>query len=238
MLRSMRECFGYAIRATDGDLGRVVDFYFDDQAWRVRYLAADTGAWMPERQVLISPAAFAGKPNWESRAFPVALTRQMVWESPPIDSGRPVSRQQEESLARYFQWPMYWRGALPAEDAARITASGEPRGDPHLRGFKEVTKYHIQTLEDEVGRAEDFIFDDETWMISYLVVDTRNWFPGKKVLVAPQWVDGVDWAQSRIFTDLESDILRNSPQYDPGRPVNREFEERLYESLGRPKYWS
>ena len=67
-------------------------------------------------------------------------------------------------------------------------AEREEANDVHLRSANKVTGYRIGATDGDIGHVEDFIIDDETWEIRYMVVDTQNWWPGKKVLVAPQWI--------------------------------------------------
>jgi hypothetical protein len=101
---SVDHLVGYTILATDGRLGGVAEFYFDDAAWVIRYLVVDTGGWHAARKVLISPAALA-RPDHASRTFPVTLTREQVRHSPGIDTDKPVSRQHEAALRRYYTCP-------------------------------------------------------------------------------------------------------------------------------------
>jgi hypothetical protein len=109
MLRSMSDLEDYTIRATDGSVGLVKDFYFDDQTWVIRYLAIDTGNWLYSRSVLISPIAI-GKPNWAERALPVSITREQVKGSPHIAAGQPISRQFEKQYLGYYRFSYYWDG--------------------------------------------------------------------------------------------------------------------------------
>ena len=109
MLNNIKELYGSRLAALDGDLGHVKDFYFDDKAWVVRYLVADTGAWLAERLVLISPHAF-GRFNQGGKVMQINLTRAQVEKSPPIEAHRPVSRQYEIAYYRYYGWPAYWSG--------------------------------------------------------------------------------------------------------------------------------
>jgi hypothetical protein len=240
MLRSIESLVGYTLRARDGEIGQVHDFYFDDQTWIVRYLVADTGNWLVGRRVLISPFALR-QPDWAGQAFPVNLTKEQVKASPPIDTDKPVSRQMEEELHLHYGWPPYWgaaEGLVAAQMMAQATEQAAGReGDPHLRSVREVSGYRIQARDGEIGHVEDFIAKDETWTIRYMVVDTRNWLPGKKVLVAPTWIDEVDWARESVHVGLLRETIQNSPEYDPSLPVNREYEVRLYDYYGRPKYW-
>jgi uncharacterized protein YrrD len=260
MLRSIDDLHGMTIHATDGDIGTVDQFLFDDEAWTVRYLVVDTGGWLTGRLVLISPIAIGGI-DWEGQKLDVALTREQVERSPDIATDEPVSRQKEREYFRYYGYPLYWGGAglwgagmypgvlgypttvpyvPPATAAAAqetIPPAEEEHGDPHLRSTQEVAGYSIQATDDEIGHVEDFIIDDETWAIRYMVVDTRNWWPGKKVLVAPQWITEVSWAESKVYVDLPRETIKNGPEYDPSTLINREYEARLYDYYGRPAYW-
>lgn len=249
MLRSVKEVFGYVLDARDGEIGRCKDFLFDDRAWTIRYMVADTGRWLPGRKVLVSPIAL-GEPEWRSRLFPVRLTKRQIEGAPSLEEDAPVSRQYEIRWTRYYGWPYYWTGSAlwgtsPYPNALRLqqelTEAAENKsledGDPHLRSAKEVTGYNLQATDREIGHVEDFILDDETWTLRYMVVDTRNWLPGRKVLLAILWIDSVDWAGQKVSVDLDSDRIRNSPKFDPSEPVNREYEVQLYDFYGRPAYW-
>ena len=214
MQKSTKELKGYAIDATDGDIGKVDDFYFDDKSWTIRYLVVDTGNWLLGRKVLLSPIA-VGKADFSSGRFNVTLTKKQVEESPSIDTDKPVSRQHEAYYHDYYGFPYYWNGPYlwgpmyypgrPGADQKRIEerrAEREEAGDLHLRSAAHVTGYHIEATDGEIGHVEDFIIDDETWEIRYIVVDTRNWLPGKKVLIAPRWIDRVSWNDSKVYVSL------------------------------------
>jgi hypothetical protein len=245
MLRSVKDLHGYVVHATDGDIGRVRALLFDDQTWAIRYVVCDLGIWLPGRSVLLAPIAF-GQPHHETRMFPVPLTKEQVKNSPDIDTDKPVSRQQELALYRYYEWPVYW-GAVeavgstpvpippPAMEVAEVLEG--QRGDPHLQSTQEVIGYYIRASDGDIGHVEDFIVDNAAWTMRYIVIDTRNWWPGKKVLVAPQWITAVNWGESQVQVDLRREDIKNSPEFDSAAPVNREYEERLYDFYGRPKYW-
>jgi len=176
------------------------------------------------------------------------LSRQQIENSPGIDADKTVSRQHETELHRYYGWPAYWAVYPPPGEAAQIPnvptvepgegeEDKESEGDPHLRSVREVTGYHIQATDGEIGHVEDFVFDDESWSIRYTVVDTRNWLPGRKVLVAPAWVKSIRWDERKVHVDMSRGSIEKGPEYDPSEPVNREYEARLYDYYGRPKYW-
>ncbi len=214
MLRSTNDLQGYAIRATDGDIGHVEDFYFDDQAWVIRYLIVRTGSWLSNRNVLISPIAI-GNPVGTQKVLPISITKEQVKKSPEIDTDKPVSRQHEIQYLGYYGYPYYWGGVglwgggiypammvpgyenTPAERKAEQTqAEGERErteallhrdDDSHLRDCKAVMTYHIQATDGDIGHVEGLLVDDQTWAIRYLIVNTSNWWMGHQVLIAPQW---------------------------------------------------
>lgn len=245
MLRCVKDLYGYTLHATDGDVGLVHEFLFDDETWVIRYLVCGTGIWLPGRRVLISPVAL-GRPHYETRMFPVMLTKEQVRNSPDIDTDKPVSRQHEVALHAYYGWPIYWSKvapagvdtvALPPPAMAVVDAVEGQEGDPHLQSTQEVIGYYIRARDGDIGHVDDFIVDDETWTIRYMIVDTRNWFPGKKVLVSPQWITEVSWGEAKVYVDMTGADIKKGPEFDSTAPVNREYEERLYDFYGRPKYW-
>ena len=244
MLRSMKGLLDYGLQARDGKIGAVDDFLFDDGSWKVRYLVAQTGGWLRGQLVLISPAALK-PPEWQSHLFPVDLTRDEIEQSPSILSDAPVARQKELELARHYNWPVYWAiDGLGGFGATPVIAPVEPppaspkqQGNPHLRSLREVRGYRIQARDGEIGHLDDLIVDDDEWSVRYLIVDTRNWLPGRKVLVAPGWIDEVSWEDARVIVSHSRSEVENSPSYDPSTPVNRQYEEVLHDYYGRPRYW-
>ena len=208
---------------------------------------------MSGRKVLVSPIALRDV-DWDGRRINVALSKTQVEQSPPIDAEEPVSRQQEVEYYGYYGYPFYWAGPylwgayqypVPPTDA-RSSLEQEERpaswsertdGDPHLRNSGNVIGYHIAAKDGDIGHVEDFLVDDTTWAIRYMVVDTSNWWFGKKVLVSPGWVAGVDWNDSKLHVDMTREQIKNAPEYDPSELPRREYEVRLYDYYGRPGYW-
>jgi hypothetical protein len=247
MLRSADEMMGYILEAKDDEIGRCRDFLFDDQYWTVRYMVADTHKWLPGRKVLISPISL-GQPDWVSRRFPVDLTREEVKNSPSIAKDAPVSRQYEIEYFKHYGWSYYWEGkdilgtnSMPGTPPATVTSPSAIQDmDPKstfLRSVKEVTGYHIQAENGEIGHVEDFILEENEWVIRYLILDTRNWLPGRKVLVSPGWIESIRWDENSVYVNLTRNAIKKGPEFDPFEPINREYEVRLYDYYGRPKYW-
>jgi hypothetical protein len=243
MLRSLDELRGYTIVGTDGDCGDAKDFLFDDVHWIVRYVVVDTGKWLPGRKVLISPFAVQDT-DWAKRKISVSLSREQIEKSPGLDVDEPVSRQKEQELIDYYGWKPYWApggvvgGApVPPVPSREAVAQSETEGNLCLRSAHEVNGYHIHARDGEIGHVADFIADIPSWQIRYMVVDTRNWLPGRKVLVSPLWTDNVKWADREVQVDMTQEEIKNSPKFAAGAPVNREYETRLYDYYGRPAYW-
>jgi uncharacterized protein YrrD len=259
MLNSVLHINGSKLIAKDGEIGHVKEVYFDDDNWTIRYLVVDTGTWLAGREVLISPYAVVQpllQHQGSDKQIAVTLTQQQISDSPTTETHLPVSRRHESEMSRYYAFPAYWEGgelwamsALPlvpaplptgveTEAAARAREADVPAEDVHLRSSRNVTGYDLQATDDSIGHVSDFIFDDESWSIRYLVVDTRNWWPGgKKVLVATQWIDRIDWADMTVFTTLTREEVKASPVYDESTIINRDYEERLHASYSRADYW-
>jgi hypothetical protein len=258
MLRSIESLYGCPVAARDGEIGRVEQAYVDDEAWGVRYLVVETGSWFNKRQVLISPYSIKHS-DPGSGAVHVDLTQQQVKDSPNIDMDKPVSRQHETEYLGYYGYPRYWGGAYlwgvgayPAfgsampvpgvASEARAQCDREvdnPPAENHLRSTKAVKGYHIETTDGGIGHVSGFIFDDVAWVIRYLIVDTRNWWPGgKEVLLATQWIDHVDWIRATVSTSLTRDAIKNCPPYDASVPLGRNHEAALHEHYRKDGYWS
>ena len=241
MLRSTQQLYGYKIQATDAEVGQIEDFFFDDAFWIVRYLVVDTGDWLSDRRVLISPRSL-GKPNWLAGILPVDLTEEQIETSPPTDWNEPVSQQHEYDLHTHYGWD-YYRLSLqsPVELEEMDVDEADPlpadTDGPHLRSSKAVTDYNIQATDGQVGRVVNLLLDDETWVLRYLVVDTHEWLPSKHVLVSTEWVDEVDWTHATFHLDVTKEMVKGSPEYDPTAPITREYEANLYDYYARPKYW-
>lgn len=253
MLRSLIDLTGYTIRARDGDIGSVGDFLFDDERWVVRYLVADTGSIFTRRHALISPISF-GEADWPSRRFHLSLTKDEVKNSPEIDHDRPVSRQRERELHGYYGYSHYWGypglwglagypGMLAVMPPASPLVQEPPQmshqesDDAHLRSANEVHNYDIAGVDDSIGHVEDFVVDDASWALRFIVVDTSKWWFGKKVLIAPEWATRVSWDSKTMHLDMTRQQIENSPTWDPKQPINRAYEARLYDYYGRPAYY-
>ena len=117
------------------------------------------------------------------------------------------------------------------------TGSTESRRIRICAAPKAVTGYNIEATDGEIGHVDGFVVDDEAWAIRYIEVATRNWWPGKKVLVSPAWIERVSWADSKVYVGLSREAIKSAPEYVESMPITREYENRLYAHYGRPPYW-
>jgi hypothetical protein len=245
MIDKAKTLKGYKLNSLDGEIGKVNEFYFDDRHWAIRYLVADTGNWLTDRQVLISPYALSAV-NKEKQHINVDLTKKQIEDSPPLSSDKPVSRQFEEAYYGHFGYPMYWYGPsmwgyypniVRDREKWQESTKGKKAWDPHLRSTHAVSGHHIQAADGEIGHVDDFIIDDEIWAIRYIVIDTRNWWPGKKILVSPQWIERVSWDEAKVFVNLSRETIKQSPEYKEASLLTRDYETSLHRHYNRQGYW-
>ena len=228
MLQSIKQWYGAKLGASDGDIGRVKDFYFDDRNWAVRYVVADTGSWLSDRKVLISPHALAGL-DQATRILPVSLTRKQIEDCPPIESHKPVSRQYEEEYYRYYGWPYYWQGdglwgmsgfpllelppnPIPSGSANIIRLQPEP-ADAHLRSAQAVNGYHLQASDGIIGHVTDFMMDAQSWAIRQLVIKTGHRFNGTEVQIPTFKVDRISYPDSTVFANMTMEAVHQNPAH-------------------------
>jgi hypothetical protein len=234
MAYTARQLCGLDVRARDGDGGTVHDLYFDDEDWSVCFVVVSVGRWPFDRRVLVSPPGLR-VPDEEDEVLPVALSRAQLSECPEAHAHRTVAALRREERSAYQEWlPVWpWRvpfGARPMPPLALLHMGDEggegegggtspgmsrDRGDAHLRSMSEVIGYHIQAKDGEVGHVEDFLLCDKDWVIKYVLVDTRNWWGGRKVVVEPQWIEEFKCGESKVYLKLARGGVEGIPQYDP-----------------------
>ncbi len=251
MQHSVKSFTGFSLEATDGEIGKVKELYFDDHSWTVRYLVVETGSWLSGRKVLISPASLL-MPKWDEETFPVNLTRKQIENSPAVDTDRPVSRQEELKLYQHYSWPDYWNSGMyngamgmwgmpmpPVSDmeeqvknSLNVPAESMDE-DTHLRSTKELNGYSIDAADGKIGDVDDFLIDYRNWEISFLVVDTGNWLPGRKVLLSPAWINKISWKTSFVEVALTIEAVKNSPEFDRDQPVSDSYRDMLFTYYGK-----
>lgn len=244
---------GYTIAARDGDIGTVADFLFDDRSWQCRWLVVETGNWLAGRKVLLHPSVL-GHVDHDLRFIPVDLTKQTVQDSPPLEAHQPVSRQFELTQYDYYGWDPYWGSGLYGYSGASVFA-GPPRyfggveltaasdinldptdADPNLRSMVEISSYAIHASDGDIGHVENMLIDDATWGVRYLIVDRSNWWFGKRVLMSPYAITGINYDTATIAVNVTRAAVKESPVWDPIDLVNQDIQHRLHTYYGWPGY--
>lgn len=255
MLNSAKVLKNYCLNSLDGKIGRVKDFYFDDQYWQIQYLVVNTGTWLKSRKVLISTHSIVSV-NQEEEMIIINLSKEQIENSPSLDTEKPVSVQYQEKLNAHYCYPMYWGnlqsvgigisaggGFTPSavfdsqNDETKEPDEKEEVWDPNLRSINYVSGYSIHSEDKAIGHIDDFIIDDETWDIRYLVDNTHSWLPGKKFLLSSEWIHKVSWHESLVLTLLSPDKIEQSPEYDEEMTINRDYEVKLFEYYDKKGYW-
>jgi uncharacterized protein YrrD len=248
MLHHLASLHGYHLAATDGEIGKVRDVYFDDHTWTVRYLIVGAGSWLTGRDVLIAPRSL-GAVDPENRTIAVQLTQEQVRNSPPIETAQPISRHYEMQFHQYYGWDPYWMNAagvpglwapfppavMPIDPPPQEV--DESKRDPHLRSVEEVTGYGIHAQDGEIGHVTDFIADDTAWRIRYMAVKTGILMFGRTVLLSPEWIERISFDRKEVFVNVPQQAIKEAPEYDETAPVAREFEESLHRHYNRQAYW-
>jgi hypothetical protein len=242
MLYEAKTIKGYKLHSLNGEIGKAKEFYFDDQLCSIRYLVADTGNWLVGKQVLIPPQALIAV-NSNERSITINLTKKQIEDSPPLSSNKPVSRQFEKDFRIYYGWQNdynYKKTIIPylvPDDEDSEIIKEKKHWDPHLRSINDMIGFTIEAPDGEFGCVEDFIIDDETWSIRYLVVNTRDWWLGKRILVAPQWIEKVFMGTSKMFVSFSCQTFKQVPEYTGESMLTREYEASLFDNCDCQGYW-
>ena len=245
MLQNMKELKKFDISAIDGPIGTVHDFLIDENQWTVRYLVVDTMKWLPGKKVLISPMSVVDF-DLINGNIQLSLSKEKIKNSPPLESELPT-KEYEANYIHYYGLRPYWSGhsfwgdyMYPTE-LARDEQSEDLidtlENEYQLRSFTDIAGYSIEAIDGNIGHVENFVICDETWQVRYLVVDTKNWWVGKHVLVAPQWITYVSWLEKVVRVQLKQDTIKNGPEYDPNQSISRELEDEIFTKYDKPKFW-
>jgi hypothetical protein len=202
MFRSLEDLMGASMIAMDGEIGKICNFLFDDQSWKIRYCVVDVGHWLARREVLISMSVI-DQPDWKTKTLRARLTKEQLRNSPDVDSKKPVSRQQEIAMREYFGWPAYWDTVVDKVFPPNLIPAGREfpvhtEEDNHLRSWEDVIGYEVWASDGVVGYLESFVVDEAVWHIGYLDVKTGDWLQSRSVLVPTSWVKSISWADHHV----------------------------------------
>jgi uncharacterized protein YrrD len=226
MLHSIQQRYGEKLRATDGEIGHVRDFYFDDKNWTVRYLVADTGRWLTGRLVLISPHAL-GRLYPQGKVLLVNLAKEQIEKSPSIDEHKPVSRQHEEEYHRHYGYP-YYADSMPLWGLAGYpvvvpppppSAAKQYGADSHLRSTRVVKGYSVEASDGPIGEIADFLIDGRTWVLRGIVVESGHWYSGKEIRISSEKISRISFDESTVYVNSTKAALMEASERWQGRPA-------------------
>ena len=216
MLLLTKQMHGALVEASDGKLGKLVDFLFDDRDWTIKNLVLDAGTWLNSRRVTLPPNLIRHKDWRDHRLMVTGLTRDQVLKSPNVETHVTVGDSTKLETATIMDWGLYWIHI--------VDHPWQATDDPHLRNTEEVIKYHLRETDGRIGHVADFLIDEESWKIRFLEADTRNWWPGKRVLISPERVKNIDGADRIVQIDLSRDEFEHSLVYHPAMEEANAYE--------------
>lgn len=229
MLRSARNLVGHRISVKDGDIGRCVDLLVDTNKWSARYLVVEAGPWLSGRKLFLSPLALS-KADWTSRRMVLDTSRAQVGAAPFLEDDALLTREHEFDLFRHYGWSM--EGLTPiSDDAPRSDLTRPPPLGPALRSVNEILSYGLEADGGPAGHVDDFIVDDDTWLLPYVVAESQSWLTGRKVLVPTERILGIDWDDRAVEVAVPIAAIEEAPEYDPSAPV---YDTRVLRALASP----
>ncbi len=253
MLQVISALEGFPIEATDGRIGTVADFLFDDASWRVRWLVVECGTWLKGRKVLIPSSSVSYR--LDDLQLDVKLTKSQVESSPELSENEPVAQWMESrayscyslapdwdapylsgipgAMASPFQTPAFFGAG--EEEPRQDREPDEPSRDSHLRSVTEVIGYRIHAQDGAIGHVENFMIDLADWKLQYFIVDTSNWWFGKRVLISLAAATTIEWSDQHVSLDVTQEQVKSSPPWDPMvafSEIDRKMLHRHYGWLG------
>jgi hypothetical protein len=252
MKLSIKKIIGYAIKGEGGVKGKVKDFLFDEDSWVVRYLDGDFGINSLERRVLL-PRTLLKDSDWINKDLLIGLNKTEIEKCPPLQDDLPVSKVYENALLAYYKTKDYWsRSYYPPVDGSEIKHLGKPQNGPskinvpskianekdlatNLRSFTEIIGYQIEALDGVIGRIDDLIIEESDWRICYVIVETRNWFSSKKVLIGTLWMDDISYVDRTIKINLAIESVKSAPPFDASKVIDQAYEVELSNYYSRSK---
>jgi hypothetical protein len=203
LVRDAGALIGSPVIALNGEAGHVRDLLFDDESWQVTHVVLDVGNWLRRRDVVVPVSAFHF-PNWRRKLMRVRLTRSEVRSSPDVESEKPVYRQQEIAMRKYFGALACWvdaefgLGSMPTWVKYPTAAEG----DPHLRSVRHLVGYRVRATDGYFGRLNGFLVDKDSWRLTYVEVSVPR--PLQRIVAVPTaWVDRISWSEFRVYLHHE-----------------------------------
>jgi uncharacterized protein YrrD len=246
------------VDALDGYFGKIDEFYFEEKSWAVRYIIIIYG-FLHHVRKMISPSVIE---NMSTERIAVKLNIEQIKNSPDIDTQKPVSRELEEKIHKYYGWPNYWTYPPYTNTYGTALYPGFGLSYPYsmplyrdrdkiheemnkdikniqsnLRSTKELIGYSAKSRNQYIGRIKDYLVDDKSWALRYTIIDTDSFLSGKKIIIASHWAIDIDWFSKTIFFDIDEQVIKNGPSYENSMVLDRDFESRIFDYYNKPYYW-
>ena len=250
MMHLLSDLTNFAIKATDGKIGTVADFYFDDRRWVIRYLVVNLGSalGLDNRKVLLSPATIKHI-NHNEKIIAVDMSLSEIENSPVIDTAHSLSSNYEIDYLSYYGYAFNWDNgsqnsfAVDDETVVHVVDAKAQKsedvfididsvrrmyGDRHLRSCHEIINYQIQAADGEIGRLKSMLIDDDTWAIQCCIANTGNWWFGHQVLITPQAIRDISWGSTKIYVDMTQQQIKGAPLFDYSLTNDNRYELGVY----------
>lgn len=219
----------YNIEATDGEMGKVQDLYFDDHKWAIRYAIVDTRKWLPGRKVLLSPESFKEMDN-ENSTLHAGYDKETIRNSPSVPESKAFTRDTENTLIGYYGWSRYWMGNMlwGQEDRPLATLNVQPQPRPvneedivrneerqsELRSEEELIGCRVHADDGKLGQVNDIVFDTEYWKLRYIVIQNNENFTEDEYIVVPtDDIESLDWLEEDVYVKGSSMELKKNFYY-------------------------
>lgn len=216
MLQDSKRITGRIIQASDGDVGQVTDFLFDDTSWSLRYLVVETGPWLNGRRILLAPESFERNAFYISDPLPTKLTREQIGNSPLFDNHQKISRDYEENYYDHHGWSGYWNRSNPEDTAISAMVSPAQMREiapdrPHLHSVNSISGFHLHAKDGNIGKVSSVSIETRKWKVAEIVVETGHWYSGKQILILTETIERISYDNSAIYVDLSLDDIRTTP---------------------------
>lgn len=228
MLHSLNNLDNFELFTVDGPMGFCKDFLFNDEQWSLHYLLADTHKWVPGGKKMLIHSNAIEEIDAASKIIRLNVTARQLKDSPSLLSSEPISRAYEKTYMCYFDYATYHVGPIPLdtwfvgvhpERVKLVSAPAEPASEKnHVHSAHFVEDYDLDVDHTKHGKIVDFVFDDKTWNIVFLAIELKAWAGhSQPVLLAPNELEVIDWANQQVHVELPVETLKNSPVFKVSR---------------------
>ncbi|PSL50806.1 PRC-barrel domain protein [Salsuginibacillus halophilus] len=252
MLFEAKKLRNFGVITSDGELGKIDDVYMDEDQWVIRYLVVNRKPLLPGGKVLVSPIAVE-RMDINGQTIHLNVTKEELEEAPGKEEAEPITRKKELELHHHFGYGYYWPaqgmwGSFPYPHQLRVEAPHHQRPQElpneeeiKVRSLKEMTGdwsgYDVEGSDGDIGTIDDVIVEDDTWNIRYISVDTGRLFSTGHAVLSSSWILHTEDEEKKVRVKMARHEVQAAPEYVPGQPLDREFEERLFDHYDQEKYW-